>query len=89
MRPNKGEKEMRFLLALLTIMLLVGCAPVKYDTGIPVIPIVDSDTQFVGTKGAIKQLIRYVDSDAGVVCYMAFNGRGVFCLSLSDTTLDR
>ena len=78
---------MRVLLASLAVIMLIGCAPIKYDTGFLVVTTVASDTHFIGTEGSIRQLIRYVDSDASVVCYMTFNGRGVFCLPLNDTKL--
>lgn len=78
--------RVRLLIVLLSLLFLVGCKPIEYDTGIPTTTVT---TQTIGRTARFNPIIRYVDEDAGMVCYVPYTGRAIFCLPLDETTLDR
>ena len=74
----------RLLLVSLSLLSVIGCAPMEYDTSIPT---PTGDTQFIGGTDTIRPLIRLVDREAGTVCYIPYSGRAIFCFPLDSTKL--
>lgn len=61
------------LAVLLLLILLAGCAPTEAYT-----------MQTMGYYG----VQRFVDEEAGVVCWVTLNRYGLSCLPLSETALE-
>lgn len=68
----------KLILIVLTCLLLVGCTPES------------SNPAFAGTKLPYDvDIYRYVDGEAGVVCWVFFGiyKGGISCLPISETLL--
>ena len=77
---------MKQLLALLVILVLVGCAPkITVDTGVDTSPGIH--TIISDRPGWGPAISRYIDREAGVVCYTPHNGRAIYCMPISSTNL--
>lgn len=83
------EMNKRILLISLVLLVLVGCATQEYtneDSGI--------DSIYLGKikSGSYANYIeRFIDSEAGVVCWVVveFRGGGISCLPLDQTNLSK
>lgn len=73
----------RLLCALACIALLVGCAPMIE----PASEDINAGWVQLGGSNSVR---RYIDREAGVVCYIAdgFESIGIDCLPCSQTNLD-
>ena len=68
-----------WVLILVVLVVVVGCAPPPGETAAPRPAILAADS--------MRNVWRVVDKEAGVVCWISRKG-GVFCLPLSETNLD-
>lgn len=73
---SRTSARVRLLIASLFLLVLAGCTKIPEDRVFRT-PIPD---------GWNIQILRYVDREAGVVCY-TYQGRGLSCLPLGSTKL--
>lgn len=73
---------MKKLVLLVLVFLLAGCSQIQYE---------DDPAQQVMPIPNNYGVVRYVDEEAGVVCwiYSAYHKGGISCFPLDDTLLDK